>query len=40
MTIELEVNDNFLPDFLKILSKFKDVKIKSEDFKDYMLLKD
>jgi len=40
MTIELEVKDNFLPDFLELLSKYEEVKIKTENFKDYILLKD
>jgi uncharacterized protein YbaP (TraB family) len=40
MTVTVEIKDEFLPDFVKMVSKNKNIKIINEDLLDYYLFEE
>jgi len=40
MTVTVEIKDEFLPDFVKMISKNKNIKIINEDLLDYYLFEE
>jgi uncharacterized protein YbaP (TraB family) len=40
MTVTIEIKDEFLPDFVKMVSKNKNIKIINEDLLDYYLFEE
>jgi len=40
MTLTVEIKDDFLPDFIKMVSKNKNIKIQNEDLTDYYLFEE
>jgi len=40
MTVTIEIKDEFLPDFVKMVSKNKNIKIINEDVMEYYLFEE
>jgi uncharacterized protein YbaP (TraB family) len=40
MTLTIEIKDEFLPNFIKLISKNKNIKIQNEDLLDFHLFEE